>query len=85
MRQNKYIYIYSSLLTFFFRFKKSSFYIFMSIIFISFTVSLSIMSLNFFSNLNFNSSNLNDLSYEISENSLTATLSHDGDLILNKS
>ena len=58
---------------------------FMSIIFISFTMSLSIISLKFFSNLNFNSGNLNESSYELSENSLTATLSHDGDLILNKS
>ena len=58
---------------------------FMSIIFISFTMSLSIISLKFFSKLNFNSGNLNESSYEHSENSLTATLSHDGDLILNKS
>ena len=48
-------------------------------------MSLSIMSLKFFSKLNFNSGNLNESSYELSENSLTATLSHDGDLILNKS
>lgn len=52
----------------------------------SFNISQSIMLLKFFYKLNFNSGvNASISSWEFIENSLTTTLSSNGDLILNKS